>query len=169
MGEALLIPSSLGHYLQMGSKLQAYDLIEMLYLNLHFTTWWRSPLDVIHHELYEIFLLMQAHGKIPYHKITWYPLVYLLALCVDPLFVLWLDQPYIFSSFFIMMMSWRKTWMFTLFFFKTYLQYAQLSHDQSSDIHMNSTLVITWSSWIQHMDIKHCLWTNSTSVTQCNH
>ena len=30
----------------------------------------------------------------------------------------------------------------TVLFFKTYLQYAQLSHDQTWDIHMNSTLVI---------------------------
>ena len=36
MGETLLSTSSLGHYLQMGGKLQAYDLLEMFTLNLHY-------------------------------------------------------------------------------------------------------------------------------------
>src|SRR5664279_5336216 len=36
MGEDLLSPYSLDHYLQKGGKLQAYDLLEMLILNLHF-------------------------------------------------------------------------------------------------------------------------------------
>ena len=40
-----------------------------------------------------------------------------------------------------------------ILFFKTYLQYAQLSRDQTWDIHMNSTLVITLSSRVEHMDI----------------
>ena len=151
--------------------------------------WWRSQLDVIHHGLYEIFLLMQAHGKIPnpiliyhthiswvssqsymdnclpYHEITWSHKVHLLALCVDQLLALSLDQPCIF----IMMMSWRWTCVHTILFFKTCLRYAQHYYDQSLDIFMNNTLVITWSSWIQHMEFKHCLWTNSTRISQFKH
>ena len=36
MGETLLSTSSLGLFLKMGGKLQAYDLIEILVLNLHY-------------------------------------------------------------------------------------------------------------------------------------
>ena len=91
-----------------------------------------------------------------------------------------------------------------ILFFKTYLPYAQLTHDQSSDNSSNNNLVITYSfswsyssswsyqvyihtprwswcqilhyinifmhqPWIQHMEFKHGLWTNTTSKTQCNH
>ena len=38
MGEALFEVSSLGHYLQIGGKIHAYDLFMMHILNLHFTT-----------------------------------------------------------------------------------------------------------------------------------
>ena len=36
MGETLLGTSSLGHFLQMGGKLQAYDLLKIILLNLHY-------------------------------------------------------------------------------------------------------------------------------------
>ena len=72
-------------------------------------TTWRDK----DHGLYGIFLLMQAHGKIPNHSYKCHThisrdtkshLVHLVALCVDHS----LDQPYIFSSYFLqMMMSWR--------------------------------------------------------------
>ena len=77
-------------------------------------SWWQSPLDVILHELYEIFLLTQAHGSIPnphiglsqrpwvsaqtrsgqclpYHGITWSLSVHLVRfVCWSSWFTLWL-------------------------------------------------------------------------------
>ena len=93
------------------------------FLELPRQAWWRTPFDDKDHELYEIFLLKQANGKIPnhsykchththtyhglVHKPIWtiayhttryiIPLVQLVAFCVDHT----LDQPCIFSSFFI--------------------------------------------------------------------
>ena len=54
----------------------------------------------------------------------------------------------------------------SIFVFKTYLLCDQLSHDQTSDYSLNSTLVSTWSSSFSsyfNLDtniwFKHCLWT----------
>ena len=51
----------------------------------------------------------------------------------------------------------------TIFFFKTCLQYAQLSHDQSLDNSMNNTLVITWSS---PFNLEANIWSSSTAYGQ---
>jgi len=45
----------------MIGKLQAYDILMMILLNLHSKT----LMAILSLRLYEIFLLMQAHGKIP--------------------------------------------------------------------------------------------------------
>ena len=85
-----------------------------------------------------------------------------------------------------------------ILFFKTYLQYAQLAYDQSSDNYSNNNLVITYSSsWsyqiypynlmilMPNTPLYHYLhginlesniwssifglWTNTTRITQYNH
>ena len=45
----------------MVGKLQAYDILVMLLLNLHSKT----LMAILSLRLYEILLFMQAHGKIP--------------------------------------------------------------------------------------------------------
>jgi hypothetical protein len=84
--------------------------------------WWRSPLDVILHGLYEIFLLTQSHGDIPnptknshkdhglVHKAQWT----MLTIPWDHLIPLGTSSMLcVISSLFIKMMSWRYTWVFT--------------------------------------------------------
>ena len=172
MGEPLLGTSSQDHYHQMVGKLQAYDIFVMLLLNLHTSTLmaittWCHPLSG-----YMISSFwMQAHGKIPNpvkkHQthISWVssqsvidnahhtvrshdPTRYIFyASCVDKL-----DTT-------LCTLSWSTLYLsnslheddvlkvnmnvHTIVFFKTCLQYAQLSHDQSLDSSMNNTLVIT--------------------------
>ena len=94
MGEPLFSISSQVHCHHNGR--QASSTIYSCWFSWTCTpqSWWRSPLDVILHGLYEIFLLMQAHGNtpnphielsrrpwvstqtrngqcLPYHGITW--------------------------------------------------------------------------------------------------
>ena len=65
MGEILLGTFSFVHYHQMDDKLQAYDLFEILILNLHLSILMIITLDVILYGPYEIFIFMQTHGKTP--------------------------------------------------------------------------------------------------------
>ena len=117
----------------MDGKIQALDLFVMLHLNLHTAilmtiTTWCHPF----HGLYDIFLLTQAHGYVPnptynshidhglVHKVQWtmltipwdhlIPLGTSSTLCeLINLIHSWhsLDQPWIFATLFIWMMSWR--------------------------------------------------------------
>ena len=105
----------------------------MRLLNLRFST--LMTITTWRHRSWAIWNLhlMQAHRKI---------------LGTSCSFVCWsiLDQPCIFSSLFN---RWcledNHEWSLILFF-KTYLQYAQLTYDQSSDNSSSNNLVITCSS-----------------------
>ena len=121
---------------------------------------------------------MQAHGEIPnsnqwmlhthnglVHKAIWTIAYrtkrYMIPLGTSCSFVCWsiLDQPCIFSSLFN---RWcledNHEWSLILFF-KAYLQYAQLTYDQSSDNSSNNNLVITYSSsWSYQVYIRTPRW-----------
>ena len=143
--------------------------------------WWRSPLVVIFHGLYEISILMQTHGRIPNptkilpthiynglvhkaiwtnpyrttrsHDPTWY-IVYLYVLNNIESILCTLTWSTMYLLLFLLNDDVLKVNMnvHTISFFKTYLQYARHGIQP----------------WIQHMEFRWCQWTNLQEYLNAN-
>ena len=137
MGDPLLCTSLLGRYLQMGGKLQAYYLFDMLISNFHFstlmtiTTWrhllkgymksffWCKNMEIyitLHRGITHIYNGLVTSQRYVWQllKISWFHLIpcgpsstFVCWSTCFPMFALRLDQSCIFSFLFIIMMSLR--------------------------------------------------------------